>query len=86
MDYIVTFRTETEKDFKRLDQQIAQRIISKIKWLSENFQLITPLPLQKELHGKYKLRVGDYRVVYSVNENEKRITIHMVGHRRDIYK
>ena len=86
MVYKITFRPETEKDFKKLDKQIALRIIHKIKWLSQNFQLITPMQLQKELHGKYKLRVGDYRVIYSINENEKRITIHMVGHRRDIYK
>lgn len=86
MVYKVTFRPETEKDFKKLDRQIAQRIIRKIKWLSKNFQLIIPTPLHKELIGKYKLRVGNYRIVYSVIENEKRITIHMVGHRREIYK
>ena len=86
MVYHVTFRPETEKDFEQIEQQIAQRILRKIKWLSENFELIIPLPLKGEWKGKFRLRVGDYRVVYTVSEDEKRITVHMVGHRRDIYK
>lgn len=61
-------------------------MLRKIKWLSENFELITPQPLKGEWKGKFKLRIGDYRVVYSVNEEDKRITIHMAGHRREIYK
>jgi len=83
--YQVTFRPETEQDFEHLDPQIAQRILRKIKWLSENYELLTPQPLKGEWKGKFKLRIGDYRVVYSVNEKEKRITIHMAGHRNDIY-
>ena len=67
MPYDVTFRPETEQDFKRLDTQIAERMLRKIKWLSENFELITPQPLKGEWKGKFKLRIGDYRVVYSVN-------------------
>ena len=86
MAYNVTFRPETEEDFKRLDTQVAQRILNKIKWLSENFELITPQPLKGQWKGKLKLRMGDYRVIYSINENEKRITIHMAGHRREIYR
>lgn len=65
---------------------MAQRVLRKIKWLAENFALVTPQPLKGEWKGKFKLRVGDFRVVYSVNEEEKRITVHMVGHRREIYK
>jgi len=84
--YHVTFRPETEQDFERLDPQIAQRILRKIKWSSENFELIVPQPLKGEWKGKYKLRIGEYRVIYSVNEQEKRITVHMAGHRRDIYR
>jgi len=84
--YQVTFRPETEQDFERIDKQISQRIFNKIKWLSENIEIITPLPLKGKYKGKFKLRIGDYRVIYSLNKEEKRITIHMAGHRREIYK
>ena len=86
MAYRVTFRPEAEEDFERLDPQVAQRILRKIRWLSENFELVTPQPLKGEWKGKYKLRVGDYRDVYSVREAERRITVHPAKHRREVYK
>ncbi|MCK4233696.1 type II toxin-antitoxin system RelE/ParE family toxin, partial [candidate division WOR-3 bacterium] len=36
--------------------------------------------------GMYKLRVGDWRIIYTVNQKTKVITIHMIGHRKEIYK
>jgi len=39
-----------------------------------------------DLAGLYKLRVGDYRVIYEVLWDEETIVIHAVGHRREIYR
>lgn len=75
-----------EKDVERLDKTIAQRILQKIKWLSENFEAIVPEPLKGKWKGKFKLRVGDYRVVYNANNDAGLIMIHLIGHRRDVYK
>ena len=50
--------------------------------MSEN---VSPQALSANLSGLFKLRVGDYRVIYSLAPEAKRITIHKVGHRRDIY-
>ena len=69
-----------------LDKPIANRIIRKIKWLAENFDNIYPEELKAQLSGFYKLRVGNYRVIYEVFQNEKVIIIHFIGHRREIYK
>jgi mRNA interferase RelE/StbE len=33
-----------------------------------------------------KLRVGDWRVMYEVNHNDKVVTVHKVGHRKEVYK
>ncbi|MFB2972342.1 type II toxin-antitoxin system RelE/ParE family toxin [Aerosakkonema sp. BLCC-F183] len=62
-----------------------ERIDKKINWLAENFEEITPMPLSANLAGFFKLRVGDYRVIYSFNDDLKVITIHQIGHRREIY-
>ena len=43
------------------------------------------MPLPANLAGFFKLRVGDYRVIYSFDEDLKVITIHQIGHRREIY-
>jgi mRNA interferase RelE/StbE len=47
-----------------------------------------PHPQSKRLKGeeKCRLRVGDYRVIYEVEEKEKAITIYRVRHRREVYR
>jgi len=47
-----------------------------------------PYPQSKKLKGedKYRLRIGDYRVVYTINEKQKVITIYRVRHRKDVYR
>lgn len=86
MTYKVEFRPEVEKDLQNLDKEVIRRIFQKIKWLSENFEYITPEALKGDWKGKFKLAVGNYRVIYSVNYNLNIITVHLVGHRKDIYK
>jgi mRNA interferase RelE/StbE len=53
-------------------------------WFSENFERLVPDPLSDEFKGAYKLRVGDWRVVYTVER--KTVVIQFVGHRKEIYK
>ncbi|MEK7567369.1 MAG: type II toxin-antitoxin system RelE/ParE family toxin [Patescibacteria group bacterium] len=67
-----------------LDSVIRERILTKVSWLRENFSEIIPEKLHRELKSLYKLRVGDYRAVYSIHRDI--ITIEAVGHRRDVYR
>jgi mRNA interferase RelE/StbE len=85
--YSVEFTDEAEKDLARIDKNTAQRILNKLRWLAENFDMIKPERLKGELwKDKFKLRVGDYRVIYSVDLEKKIITVHLIGHRSEIYK
>ena len=72
------------QDLERLDPTIAKRIIAKLMWLEANFANVVPEPLHHKLKGLYKVRVGDYRIEYSVQDNI--ILIEAIGHRRDIYR
>ncbi|WP_407079344.1 type II toxin-antitoxin system RelE family toxin [Candidatus Venteria ishoeyi] len=54
--------------------------------MAENFDNIRPEPLSANLAGFYKLRVGDYRVVYEVFDTERCLIIHKIGHRREVYR
>ncbi len=85
MSYSIEFKSEALGDLERLSQNVRERIANKINWLAENFQQITPQPLSANLASLFKLRVGDYRVLYSFSNELKIITIHQVGHRREIY-
>jgi len=72
------------KDLEKLDKIIARRVLKKITWLSRNFEQVVPEPLSGELKGTYKLRVGEWRVVYTAEG--KAVIIQFIGHRREIYK
>lgn len=72
-------------DLEKLDTLIARRIVKKSTWLVKNFENITPEPLIKELKGLFKFRIGDWRIVYSLEEDDT-IVIQYIGHRSQIYK
>jgi mRNA interferase RelE/StbE len=85
MSYKVQYTTQAVEDLEKLAADIRQRITKKINWLGENFDNIQPIPLSANWAGFYKLRVGDYRVIYEIDNDIQIITIDQVGHRRDIY-
>lgn len=77
----------TEKaitDLHKLDNLIAKRIVRKVSWFADNFEKITPEYLTGDLKGMFKLRIGDWRVIYQI-EN-KTAVIYFIGHRKDIYE
>ncbi|MCH8290510.1 type II toxin-antitoxin system RelE/ParE family toxin [Candidatus Poribacteria bacterium] len=84
--YTLKFSVEGRKSLASLDKQVAQRILNKLKWLIQNIDSVIPLPLHGKFSGDYKLRVGDWRVIYEVDRNQMTITVHKIGHRRDIYR
>ncbi|NJN92922.1 MAG: type II toxin-antitoxin system RelE/ParE family toxin [Anaerolineales bacterium] len=77
--YEVDFTSEAEDDLVRLSKPIAQQIFKKMRWLAENFELITPEPLTGQWQGFFKLRIGDYRAVYTFSQTEQTITVHLVN-------
>lgn len=83
----VEFTPQAEADLTHINKPTAQRILKKVRWLADNFASISPELLTASWKGFYKLRVGDYRVVYTVSQVElKTITIHFIRHRHEVYK
>ncbi len=77
----------TEKaitDLEKLDALTVQRILRKVTWFTNNFERIAPEPLVSDLKGTFKLRVGSWRVVYTVGDETT--VIQFMAHRREIYK
>jgi len=73
-------------DIAELDGS-AKRIVKKT---IEEKLMVDPLkfgkPLRRSLSGLFKLRVGDYRIIYQVKENEVIVVVVKVGHRREVYE
>ena len=86
MTFAIKFTPQAEEDLSRRDKKIAQNISNKIEWLSQNIENIIPAPLKGKFKGKYKLRVGDWRVVYSFEHSTQIITVYAVRHRSEVYK
>lgn len=86
----MSYRIEWEQDasgaLDRLEATVVHRILLRISWLAANLDNIRPQALTGNLKGYFKLRVGDYRVIYSMNRRNRLLVIEYVGHRRDIYK
>ena len=84
--YTVRILKPASRELERLDKNIVRRIVERIRWLAENLEQIKPKALTGELSGLYKLREGDYRIIYEIIHQEKIIIIHSIGHRREVYQ
>ena len=75
-----------EDDLDRLDTTVADRVIAKLRWLAENADTVRVETLSGWWRGVCKLRVGDYRVIYTRDLAARRIVVHFVRRRSDVYK
>ncbi len=86
--YQIKITSTFDKDIKKIDRQIAKRIIKKIERLASRSK-IPNLPvkyLPKDLEGLQKYRVGDWRILFWANHKKKEIILYGVEHRKSIYK
>ena len=86
MTYKIEFRPAARRDLKDLPRDVLDRVSRKIFALAEN-----PRPLGVEkLSGSeedfYRIRVGDYRVLYRIEDRILLIIIIKVRHRREVYR
>ena len=86
MTYRVESTSQALDDIASLDPPLARRVISKIEWLSLHFNEVPREPLSGQFKTVFKLRVGDWRILYTVDQPQAVITVHAIGHRRQIYR
>lgn len=83
--YEVVIERRAERDFRRLPPEIFDRIARAAQTLAEN-----PRPEGcRKLEGSdndWRIRVGDYRVLYEIDDSERIVRIMRVRHRRDVYR
>lgn len=84
--YEILILAEAESDLEALDRSVARRIAKRVEWLAEHLNDIQPELLTGKLSGFFKLRVGDYRVIYRIIKSEDLIVVHRIGHRREVYR
>lgn len=85
MTYSVILHREAKKDIKKLHPQIRTRIIAALDEIAENPKLHGSIPLSGYA-DLYRYRVGDYRIVYRINESELEVLVLDAKPRGEVYK
>ena len=83
MKWVITYHMEVEKDLKSVGSFAAKRILRAIDNKLTQAPMEFGYPLTGNLSLFRKLRVGDYRVVYQVTNNEVTVYVLAVGPRKD---
>jgi len=83
--YEVLLERRAERDLKRLPKEVFDRLIPHLETLSENPK---PSGCRKISGAKsdWRIRIGDYRVVYEVSEEENAVKVMRIRHRKDVYR
>ena len=84
MAYRLLYLPGAEKDIQALPQRVIERVRHGIQRLAENPRV--GKPLHGELAPFWSYRVGDYRVVYEIRDEELIVLVVLLGHRREIYE
>jgi mRNA interferase RelE/StbE len=80
--WTVKYHRDIEKEIRKLPKKFILRVLTAIESLAENPR---PRGSQKiEGHDLWKIRVGDYRILYQIDHNQRIINTYRVGHRRDV--
>jgi mRNA interferase RelE/StbE len=82
--YRVEFAKSVLKDFKRIPQLDAGRIPNAIIELAKDTRSYS----SKKLKGEklYRIRIGNYRVIYEIQEERLLVSVIKLGHRKDVYQ
>lgn len=85
--YKIYFSKDARKEIKKLDKSVAQRIIIAVELLAEDPYQHPQVKKMRGLHDNvYRLRVGKFRVIYEIMNNQLMIFVVRIGPRGDIYK
>ena len=84
-EYAVSFARSARKELEGLPADLAVRVFGRIESLARD-----PRPRgSRKLSGSesdFRIRIGDYRVIYSVDDEARRVDVVAVRHRRDAYR
>jgi len=84
MKFQIIWSESAAKELKKLDRTVASRIYKKVSLLGENPYHFDVTKMVGDPY--FRLRVGDYRVIFDIQNDMLRILVLKVGHRKNVYK
>jgi mRNA interferase RelE/StbE len=82
VSFKVLLHPKAAKELQKIEKQTRARIIDSAKQLRENPEKLGKLLKQSDF---WSLRVGDYRIIYEIDQNKEQVVILFVGHRGKVY-
>lgn len=83
--YVVRIAPAARRDIKRLSKQNQRRVVAVMQALAVNPRPHGYAPVEG-FDGLFKVRVGDYRVIYLIGDDELLVVVLRVRHRSDVYR
>lgn len=81
----IAYAPSVVADLNKIEPGTAQRLLDKTKWLASNVGNLRHEPVAPDFSGLSKYAVGDWRILYSIDKDERLVAVHWIAHRRDLY-
>ena len=86
MTYSLEFEERADRDLARLDAQVSRRIRNRLDDLAAQAETFSHRALSGPLRGRFRLRVGDYRIIYELDRGRRLIVVLRIDHRSEAYR
>ncbi len=83
LSFDIVLSAESEQFLRKCDKAVRNRIIKSLRKLEDEPE--KGKPLTSILTGLWSLRIGDYRAIYQIKNNELIILVVKIGHRKNVY-
>ncbi|HTR62612.1 MAG TPA: type II toxin-antitoxin system RelE/ParE family toxin [Candidatus Binataceae bacterium] len=84
-NYAVELAPAAQRDLRRLDRAIARRVLHALLEL-QNDSRPPGCRMLRGAEGLYRIRTGDYRTIYQIDDDRKLVTVARIRHRSDVYR
>ena len=86
MAYVVEFAPAARRQLKKLDRPIQQRILRRVEKLKGQPRPKTAEKLKGTTEPVYRVREGDYRIIYTIEDDRLIVLVVRIGHRSEVYR
>ena len=86
MSYRIKVSAKAEKDMMRLSAQERKKLANKIDLLATNPRPPGCLKMKGRTEELWRIRSGDYRILYAIDDVIRIVDVRQVGHRREVYR
>jgi mRNA interferase RelE/StbE len=82
--YRIAYRPAVLDDLAKIEKAMAQRLLEKTKWLASNVENLRHEPISRDLPGLSKYAVGEWRIYYSIDREERLVDVHLIASQKDL--